>query len=225
MTTYATAAELRSYVKKIATSDDTILGPILDAASNTIDRFCNRPDGFVAAAATARLFSGEGAYIQRIDECISVTLVEVKDSPTDTTYRTWTVNDWILFAGHPNYPNLNAPPFNQLMVSGIGTFQLFTSGRIVAPRGFRWDEPIAVERNLPTVRVTAAWGYASAVPPGVKMATIAQAARWYKRGEGTWADALANPEMGTLLFKRALDPDIQMMLQEARLVRPATGRR
>ncbi len=80
-------------------------------------------------------------------------------------------------------------------------------------------------RGTPTVRVTAKWGYALSCPKRVQEACIVQAARWFKRGESSWADSMATSELGTLMVTKELDPDVRMMLEAGRLVKPMSVRR
>jgi hypothetical protein len=227
MTSYATIAELRLQIDKTGTTgtgDNTNLQLLLDAATEGINAICNRPDGFVAlSVAAARLYNGEGGPYQWIDECITVSLVEVKDSPTDTTYAVWTASDWIAFSGDPESPDFNRTPYTAIMVQPNGTFSHFVSGKFTTRRGFMPDT--MVSRGTPTVRITAKWGYATTVPTRVKEACLIQAARWFKRGESSWADAMAPANFGTLMFTKVLDPDVEAMLIRGRLVRPAIGRR
>lgn len=219
---YATVAELKTAIGKTSADDDTLLTDMLSAAEDTINNFCNRKDGFLAiSTATARTYYGRGKPYQRTDENVSVTKVEVKDSPSDTTYVEWATSDWIAFSGNPKYPDFNKLPYTGLLVDPNGDYVDFTSGRYRALRGFRPDtEP---SYQVPTVRITAKWGYSVAVPARVHMATIAQASRWWKRSKGAWQDALQSAEFGTMMYTKVLDPDIRMMLVEARLVRPMTG--
>lgn len=224
---YATVKELRGQINKASTTTDVELALALDAVSEAIDKFCNRPDGFASIVnATARTYTGNGSAIQWIDRCTAVDLVEVKDSPSDTAYVSWAADDWIAASGDPEKPDFNGLPFTFIIVSTVGTFNTFTSGTFFAGlRGFRPSSAFA-HRGVPTVRITAAWGEETTVPFVVKMATIAQSARWFKRGLGAWQDETATTAFGNLKFKtRKLDPDIQFMLVDARLVRPAIGRR
>lgn len=229
MASYATPAELRAIGLggKTATtgpSTDANLQIALDAATDAINGLCNRPDGFTAISiATSRVYNGSGTAFQWIDECTSISLVEVKNSPSDSTYVAWSASDWIPFSGDPKYPDFNRLPYTALMVAPNGTYAHFVSGSFVT-----WPSnppESTTTRGAPTVRVTATWGYAAIAPARVKQACIAQAARWVKRGEGAWNDALASANMGTLLYTKELDPDVAMMLVKARLVRPAIGRR
>jgi hypothetical protein len=147
--------------------------------------------------------------------------VAVKDSPSDTAYVSWAATDWIPFTGGPKHPEFNRTPYTALMVNPTGDYDVFTSGRFAHIRGFRPDtEP---QWAIPTVQVTAKWGYATTVPSQVKLAAIAQASRWWKRSKGAWQDAVQSAEFGTMLYTKALDPDVQFMLVNARLVRRATG--
>lgn len=224
---YATVTELRNQIQKAGTTTDVELSLILDAVSESIDNFCNRPDGFVSIVnATAREYTGDGSTIQWLDECTVISLVEVKDSPSDTSYVSWAAADWIAGRGDPARPDFNRTPFRFVIVSGVGDFAVFTDGTFFSGRrGFR---PTSTPhgRGVPTVRITANWGHSATVPFVIKQATIAQSARWFKRAQSAWQDETATTAFGALKFKtRKLDPDIQYMLIDGRLVRPAIGRR
>jgi hypothetical protein len=221
---YAITEELRRYINKSDTADDLILTELLAAAERNINQACNRPDGFgTVATATARRYAGSGKPYQWIDECISVTTVEVKDSATDSSYDTWTSTDYLVFSGDPEDPNFNATPYTGLMVDPTGDESVFTSGQYTTRGGFR---PLtSVNRGVPTVQVTARWGYAATVPGDIKAACIMQASRWYKRLEGSFSDALTSNDFGTLLYRQDLDPDIKRLLVGGRYVKPAIGGR
>jgi hypothetical protein len=112
------------------------------------------------------------------------------------------------------------------MVLPAGSHSLFTSGAFLSTRGWQPDpDLLTAGASVPTVQVTAKWGYAVTVPDRVKQACIIQAARWFKRGEGGWSDSLANADLGTLEFRKVLDPDLELILKQGRLIKPATGRR
>src|SRR6185312_13227353 len=128
--------------------------------------------------------------------------------------------DWIAFTGEPEDPEFNKTPYIGLMVSGTGTRSFFTSGSFRSLRGFSPD----IDRNndnrhaIPTVRLTAKWGYSETPPKKVVGACLTQAAIWFKRGEGAWSDAIGAPETGQLHYTKVLDPAVQMMLVNAGLV-------
>ena len=231
---YAKTAELKDRINKTSDEQDAVLDALLLAASRVIDGYCNRPDGFLAiTTATARFFPGSGKPYQRIDECAAISAVAVKDSSTDdeTSYTAWTLGvvgtttgaDVFPCSGDPKYPDYTSLPYTLLVIGANGDFDHFPTGKFTTRGGFRPSSGIA--RSIPTVKVTARWGFALTVPANVKEATILQSARWWKRGESSWADALASSDLGQLQFRQSLDPDLKAMLIEARLVRPAVGRR
>lgn len=223
---YATISELKSRINKTGTGDDFDLTGLLTAAADAIDGFCNRPDGFIAdETASARIYTGSGGPIQAIDECIEITLVAVKDSASDTAYVSWATTDWIAFGGGPKNPDFQPTvinrPYTSLMIEPNGDYAAFTSGSYSSMRGFR--PSYSVLRGVPTVQITAKWGFSTTAPTPIKEANIVQAARWWKRSQSAWADTLANAEMGQLMYQKALDPAVEMMLVNGRFIKPSLG--
>ena len=230
---YATTADIRDRIDKTGTADDAILDALLSAASRAIDGYCNRPDGFVAiSTATARYYPGSGKSYQWIDECVSVTAVAVKSSASDeeNQYTAWTVGtigtttgaDVFPATGDPEYPIFDRLPINLLIIGANGDYPVFPSGQFRTRGGFRPASDSV--RGVASVKTTAKWGHSIIVPANVKEAAIVQASRWFKRGQSAWADATVNSNFGILLYRKSLDPDLQAMLMEARLVKPAIGR-
>jgi len=219
---YGTATELRERIDRTATADDATLTTIIRAASRNINLACNRPDGFIATTvAEARLYAGSGMPYQLIDECIAVTTVEVKNSADDDDYDEWNTGDWIAYSGDHRWPDFNRLPHDGVMVDPTGDESLFTSGEYVTRGGFR---PIVdVARAVPTVRITARWGYSEQIPEDIKEAALMQSARWYKRYQSAMSDTLASGELGMLLYQKELDPDVRRILNGGRYVKPAVG--
>ena len=227
---YASIAELRDEMNLDSTDDDSWLDNLLDAATRKIDVFCNREqDGFEAvAAASARYYPGSGKSYQWIHECISVTAVAVKDSPSndEDDYTSWTVGtvgsttsaDVFPASGDPRFPSYTELPYTLLIIGANADYALFTSGEFSSRGGFK--PSTTVRRGIPTVQVTARWGYAAIVPDDIKQACMMQAARWYKRLQSAMADTSALPEMGSLLYQQSLDPDIKGILVDGRYVKP-----
>ena len=227
-TAYATVAELKAFIDITSDTDDTQLQILLNAAAEAIDRYCRheKPSGeddfFVAdSTASTALYNGSGRSYQRIDDCMSITLVEVKDSPSDSAYTEWTTSDWIAASGNVDNPNFNRTPYSVLICDPNGDYDRFTSGTYTHRPGFRPD--IMIRQGTPTVRITAKWGYATTVPHEIKTATCMFAARWYKRLGAGMSDALASGELGTVLYTKKLDPDIEMILRLGRYIDPVTG--
>jgi len=197
---YATIAVLKALMEKTDSTDDAALQLMLDAATTAIDRYCKRPDGFRAiATASARYYVGSGKAYQMIDECTSITTVAVKDSIDDTTYTAWLTTDYDKAAGSVDSPDFNRTPYTVLFCKPDGDYSTFTSGKMGRMR-------------TPTVSVTAKWGYATTAPDEIETACAMQAARWWKRLQGAMADSLASPDMGTLMYLKQLDPDVQQIL-------------
>jgi len=216
---YATTAELKLRIDKISAVDDAVLTAIIAAAQRNIDRACNRPDGFEASD-EIKIFTGQGKPYLLIDECVVIDSVRVKDSPTDTTYTAWLAGDWIACRGDPRSPDFNTLPYDILMVDPTGNESYFTSG-FYEVRVNRQD----IGWGTPTVQVWAMWGYSLVAPADIREACLMQAARWFKRFQSSMADVLASDELGTLLYRQSLDPDIKRLLVDGRYVKPVIGRR
>ena len=225
---YASVAELRARIERTRVTDDMQLLGLLTGASRSIDNACNRKkDGFVAAVSSTRTFPGSGQAIQPIDECASVSAVAVMDSISDTTYTAWAATDWMLFGGSARAPEFNVGPFDKLMVAWNGDYSSFTGGGAggYGNSGFNLSSNTLGLYNprtayaIPTVQVTALWGYALICPPEIREATCMQAARWYKRMQGAMTDTLADAETGTLIYDKPLDPDIRRILVDGRYIR------
>lgn len=211
---YATEAELRSIPEMDSASNDAVLLILLTAASRAVDGFCNRrEDGFKAPlTGTSRLFVGSGVGYVVINEAAEVSAVEYLSSSTDSTYTTLDAAYWLAFSGSSDRPTF-LPPYVGISLNRLAPIQAFVDG---TPQEDG-------EASMPTVRVTAKWGYATTTPPLVKSATILQASRWFKRGQAFWSDVAASNDMGRLMFMQAIDPDIKMMLTLSQLVRPLYG--
>jgi len=220
---YATLAELKTEIDLIDAAGKwtATLGRLLNHATTSIDNTCNRPDGFVADAdASARIYAGSGKPFQRIDECTSITTVAVKDSATDDDYTAWTAADWIGFRGDPRFPDFNRTPYTGLMVDPTGDESIFTSGAYTTKAGFR---PLTdVFRGVPTVQVTAKWGYATTVPADINEICVEQAARWFKHLEAAGSGLTADSELGQLNTGK-LDADLISRLKTRRYIKPTVG--
>lgn len=225
---YATAAELRAQINKTTASgiSDDNLQIILDAAARAIDNFTGRRlDGYEApVGAVTRTFAGSGLPYQWLQsDVVEITLVAVKESVTDSSFTAWASTDWIAFAGDPRDPDFNRIPRAAIMVDPTGDESLFISGAYITRQGF--PPATDIPRGVPTVQITARWGYAETVPTGIKQATIMQATRWYKRLQSAMADGLGGGELGRLVYARPIDPAIDMLLRQGRYIIPSIGRR
>ncbi|MDZ4768360.1 MAG: hypothetical protein SGJ24_04465 [Chloroflexota bacterium] len=221
MADYTTVQKVRATIgSQVSSADDDVITRLISAVSRQIDRYCNRLDGFEASAtATARVFPGRGETTLWIDECAAVTLVEGRES-VSSAWTGWTAGDWIPFSGDDMSPNFNKTPYHGLMVMPSGTHSVFPHGAYSSMWVFDTGRrQRGIVMTLPTVQVTARWGYALSVPDDVENACIIQTARMYKRGQSAYADTLATSDFGTMQYRK-LDPEVEAILTGGRYIRP-----
>jgi len=217
---YATVDEFKAQPGISGAGSDVPIELFLIAASRSIDGYCNRlDDGFVASdTATAREFVGTGKSYVWIPEAVEIAMVEDRLTRSDN-YVARSVDEWAGYVGDPLSPTLHRKPYIGVTLVGSPYQSYFCDGQGVEEKGYPPIVPMA------TVRVTAKWGYALTCPDIIRTATIAQAAIWFKRGQSFWADAAASSDFGQLLYTKAIDPAIMMMLNYSRMVRPLHGGR
>ena len=211
MTDYCELDDLKTQIEISTTDKDDALEFLITRASRAIDRWCGREDSWFVAltVATAREYKGSGKYWQHIDENVEVSLVEVKDSPNDTDYVEWASTDWIAYTGSRDFPNFNLTPYMALMTdTANGDYSVFTAS---------FKPPLP---PMPTVRVTAKWGYAVTVPPQIEEACIVQVSRWFKRAQSSWADTIARGDFGELRYTNKVDSTVAGLLQDGGWVDP-----
>lgn len=197
MVMYATVAEVRASFDSLDTAWDAKITECLEAASQAVNRFCNRQ--FLAdVVASPYTFGGMGKEYVYTPEFVAVTEVAVR-ADMSAPWVAYDVSKYLPFAGDGIEPVFNSLPYQGIMLID----NLFPQA---------W---------LPLVRVTAKWGYGVTVPDAVQSAVIALATRWFKRGQGAWADTLASADAGVLIYRQAIDPDVAMLLREGRFIRPS----
>jgi hypothetical protein len=222
MSRYGTVDQLIQRIELSAEPDAdrvTMLEELLDAISRKIDNFCGVPDNWFIAEdpESIKYFLADGKPWLRIPECIEVTAVAVKDTYTDTTYTSWDSpssayagdGDWLPASGTYEYPLYGRLPYTLLIVDPNGDFSVFTNGV-----------------KLPTVQVTAKWGYSASVPADIREATLAQTTVLYKRFQGSMSASLASSDLGIISMRirqSALSRDVQELLIDSGWVRPLYG--
>lgn len=212
---YATPAELASQIDVDLTKYSAQVTTLLQVCSEAVNKVCKRPNGFVANDTfTSKLFVGDGTPIQRIPDCVAISSVAVKKSLYDTVYTTWLATDWLPFSGgidNPNFQPLDddePKPYTGIMTLASGNYNIFTDGRLIP--GVVSRKPT---RTMPTIQVTAKWGYAVVVPNPVKQAVLILASRYFKRSQAVWADALARSDFQELRFVSETDPAFDWLLE------------
>ena len=194
---YVSVADFKADIGYEGTDKDALIELCLRAAENRIEEVSGRSqDGFVAGAyPTPRVIVGNGQPWLYIDQCVEVELVEVR-ATISGSWEPWDAEDWEAANGSPERPTYGQTPYELLVAMGN---KRFTSGRY------------GRQQRVPTVRVTAYWGYAEEVPAALEMLVLGQAARYFQRVRGTFEDAMVQPDGGTILFRR-MDADLQALL-------------
>ena len=146
-------------------SDDSFTYPgLLDTASRAVEQFCHRQFN-KETAATARTFCPVDADLTIVDDFHTITGLVVKvDKDKDGVFEaTWTTADYMLAPANGVVSGSTGWPF--------------------------WQVWARVGRCFPeewfgnTVQVTAQWGW-TAVPAGIKEATLAVAEDMYGKSPG-----------------------------------------
>lgn len=189
---YATAAELKAFVRIDDTLDDAQIALALTAASRAVDNATHRQFGQVAAPEerfyTAREDPVHDRWIVAVDDLMDTTGLTVAfDTEGDETYSTAIT----LWATRP----VNAAQYNRPWHDLV----------------LRPPDGVEVTDTDAGVRVTARWGW-TAVPNAVKEATLLQASRLLSRRDSPFGVA-GSPDAGSevrLLAK--VDPDVEVAL-------------
>lgn len=182
---YATAAELKAYLRISDADDDAQIALAITAASRAVDQFTSRQFGLVAAA-EARKYT---AFWDR-NRCRYV--VPIDDLMTQVGLTV------TVAAGVVDVFDLR--PANSVAVGRPWTELVVAPAAAVKP---------TITQDA--VTVTAKYGW-TIVPDTVKQATLLQASRLFKRRDAPFGVA-GSPELGSELRLLAkVDPDVQVAL-------------
>jgi hypothetical protein len=196
---YATAAQLRQYMRQDAVTgdatdiaQDTLVNtPAVAAASRAIDRACGRQFGSVTPVAaryyTASYSTERGRYMVAVDDIYDLTgLTVFGDLDGSGTYATSITVKYSL-------------PKNAIAIGKVVTDLALDNGT---------TSPGAI-------KVTALWGW-TAVPATILAATLLQASRIASRRDSPYGVA-GSPELGSeLRLLSKLDPDVAIMVSAYR---------
>ena len=127
--------------------------------------------------------------------------------------------------GDQHAPDFVSLPYTMLIIDPNGDQAWFTGETFSQKRRGRQGRGHSLLSRVPTVQVTARWGYSELVPDDIRQACIMIAARFYKRMQGSMADSLASADLGGLLYVQQIDPDVAGILLDGAYRRPAVGRR
>ena len=202
----ATKAEVRSDLNIDDTVDDReeAVAPALNAAHEAVERYCRRK--FTKTVSTAREFTPQPPKPGRRrhplppptallcgDMAIVPTLVEVRETYSDTAWESLDATDWVARLPPPDKAELGHPY------------------RVLDRIGDCW--PVAA---FPTVRVTTEWNWL-VNPEGAKFSTRLCAVRYVSRFKRTIYATTSSPSGIDELLRT--DPDIYGPLGELRLSR------
>ena len=200
---YATADELRDFVRIDDDADDAVLTAALAGASRMIDNAADPRPGWVRQfgrtdEAEARYFtpSRRGYAVHVRDQWVAVTddiadPDEVPDVAVDATGD----GTWIVVTG------CLVLPINAAAKGEPGTSVLFSRSTVRVP-------PLVAE----SVRVIAEWGW-PVVPEAIHEASMLQASRLVSRRDAPFGVA-GSPETGSEVRLLArLDPDVENLVR------------
>lgn len=201
---YATALELREFVRIDDDADDTVIGVALDGASRAIDDACDPREGRVrqfgkTAGQEARWYT---ATLRGYDVPVRGQWVVECDDIADATGLTVAIDDPA--APVPVVLGCTPRPRNAAQVGRPYTSLGFAGSSLPSP------SPLA-----DVVKVTAVWGWPS-VPTAIHQACLLQASRLLSRRDAPFGVA-GSPETGSEIRLLArLDPDVELLVRPYR---------
>ena len=189
---YCEVDDIKTYLGEQWTSGvkyDTLLEGLIEEASRLIDREMGWGDCHYAAGdpvAVARLFDTVSGYEIEVDRCLQAAAAIAVDETVSGVYVAWVLNtDYLLWPYNEAY-------FIRVVIK-TGAAKTFVDGQQL-------------------LQVTGTWGGATTPPAEIRMAAIITASRWFKRGMQGFQDTGAIIEVGQLVYRKALDPDVKEIL-------------
>jgi len=192
---YATLTELKTFIgiPGADTQDDAVLTMALDAATAQVDGYTDRT--FTATAGTREYFATDSRALTVDPIASTVDLVVRTDDNGDGTYETtWAAGEYRL---EPINAADQSKPWTRIVAIGTRSFPTGTTH--------------------PGVQITATFGWPGGVPPApVKLATLIQASRLFKRKDAPFGVA-GSVEFGSeMRLLNEVDRDAQNLLRPYR---------
>lgn len=185
MTLYASTAQIKAALRITDAVDDDLIAVAGSAASDLIDRHCERTFGTVSST---RYFAPADGYLCPVDDLAGTAIsVYTSTSANGTFDTTWAATDYQL---EPGSASGVALPYTRLRAVGNYLF------------------PDAYGEN--TVKITGTFGW-SEVPPSVIQAAVIQASRLFKRLDSPLGVAGVS-DIGVMRVSRGLDPDVAQLV-------------
>ena len=191
--TYATVAELKTYLGITGATDDTLLTSLLARAQKAIETYCGRI--FEASAdATHNFVVGEdtdGDCLWFDDDLSQITSV-ITDADGASPVTLVRNTDYI------TQPRNTTPWYGLKMLGSSNNF---------------WDYTGNAEMG---VTVTGRWSYSVTPPQDIIHANIRLAGFYYRQKDAQVFDTTAIPDAGVITIPQGIPKDVQLILQPYR---------
>jgi len=185
MTLYASSSDIKAALRITDSVDDSLIAVAGSAASDLIDRHCERTFGTVSAT---RYFAPADNYLLPVDDLAGTAITVYSSTAANGTYdTTWTAADYQM---EPSTSAGITVPYTRIRAVGNYLF------------------PFADGEN--TVKITGVYGWPS-VPPAIVQAAIIQASRLFKRFDSPLGVAGVS-DIGVMRVSRGLDPDVAQLV-------------
>lgn len=196
---YCTLAELQQWSNATATAAQSILERAIEAASRSIDQYCQR-HFWQTAAGTIRTFPSpcdlRTLRLGEFNDLVTLTTLKTDEAGDGTFETTWAASDYELLPLAPAAAP-EARPYTMIRATGLG----------------RWFPTPTTTGRSARVEVTGTWGW-PAIPVDVTQACLILASRYYKRKESP--DGVSNwGDLGVIRIGRT-DPDVMALLDPYR---------
>lgn len=186
---YATLSTVKAAARITDAVDDTLLELAIESSSRLIDGHCQRH--FYVSSSESRLFAADNSYACTIDDVAGTAITVQTSSGIDGIFdETWAAND------------VQLEPLNR-MSAGLR----FPISRLIAINDYLF--PVDPQGEA-AVKVTAQFGFGTAIPVDVQQACVLMSLRQFKRYDSPLGVA-GFGDMGAVRVSR-IDPDIQSML-------------
>ena len=186
---YATLSTVKAAARLTDAVDDTLLELAIESSSRLIDGHCQRH--FYVTSSEARYFAADNSYACTIDDVAGTAITVQTSSGIDGVFdETWAAND------------VQLEPLNR-MSAGLR----FPVSRLIAINDYLF--PVDPKGEA-AVKVTAQFGFGTAIPVDVQQACVLMSLRQFKRYDSPLGVA-GFGDMGAVRVSR-IDPDIQSML-------------
>jgi len=194
---YATLEEVKKAARITDAIDDSLLEISVESVSRMIDAYCERR--FFTNGTETRYFAATDSYVCEVDDIAGTAITLETSAGLDGIYdETWTTSDVQL---EPLNRRASGLDFPVTRLRAVGDY-LFPVDRV----------------GETAVKVTAVYGFGTAVPVQVKQATIIMALRQYKRYDSPLGVA-GMGELGAIRVGK-FDPDMVMLLSQFRKTNP-----